>query len=80
MLARPTDSAAEAGVETAAAYRRKGFGAKVTAAWAAVVRTLAPSVSIAYFGSRQPTFTAARSRLGRVSGAVRRPPAYGKPL
>jgi hypothetical protein len=37
--ARRSESAAEAGVETAEAFRRKGLGAKVTAAWAVAVRS-----------------------------------------
>jgi hypothetical protein len=36
--ARRTDSAAEAGLETARPYRRSGFGATVTAAWASALR------------------------------------------
>lgn len=36
--ARRTDSAAEAGLETAESYRRSGLGAGVTAAWARAVR------------------------------------------
>ena len=36
--ARRTDSMAEAGLETAKPYRRRGFGVRVTAAWAQAVR------------------------------------------
>ena len=36
--ARRSDHAAEAGLETAAAFRREGLGARVTAAWATAVR------------------------------------------
>jgi hypothetical protein len=36
--ARKTDTAAEAGVETAAAFRGRGFAPRVTAAWAAAIR------------------------------------------
>jgi FR47-like protein len=36
--ARRSDSAAEAGLETAATYRRRGFGVRVTAAWAWAIR------------------------------------------
>jgi hypothetical protein len=37
--ARRSGSAAQAGVETAEAFRRRGLGAKVTAAWAVTVRS-----------------------------------------
>ena len=36
--ARRSDRAAEAGLETAAAYRGRGFGTRVVAAWALAVR------------------------------------------
>ena len=36
--ARRTDIAAEAGVETAAAFRGRGFATRVTAAWASAIR------------------------------------------
>jgi len=36
--ARSSDAAAAAGLETAEAYRRRGFGARVTAAWASAIR------------------------------------------
>lgn len=36
--ARRSEEAAEAGLETAQAYRRQGYGARVTAAWARAVR------------------------------------------
>jgi len=36
--ARRTDGAAEAGLDTAAGFRRAGLGARVTAAWATAVR------------------------------------------
>lgn len=36
--ARLADAAAEAGLDTAAAYRRRGFGARVTVAWALAIR------------------------------------------
>jgi GNAT superfamily N-acetyltransferase len=36
--ARRTDEAAEAGLETAEAYRGRGYGPRVTAAWALTVR------------------------------------------
>jgi len=36
--ARSSDVAAEAGLETAAAFRRQGYGACVTAAWATLIR------------------------------------------
>ena len=35
--ARRSDEAAEAGLDTAAAFRRAGLGARVTAAWATAV-------------------------------------------
>ncbi|HKP55694.1 MAG TPA: GNAT family N-acetyltransferase [Polyangiales bacterium] len=37
--ARRSDSAAEAGLETAEPYRRRGFGARVTAAWSVAIRS-----------------------------------------
>ncbi|MYA61126.1 MAG: GNAT family N-acetyltransferase [Dehalococcoidia bacterium] len=37
--ARRSDSVAEAGLETAEAYRGQGLGTRVTAAWANAVRT-----------------------------------------
>ena len=37
--ARRSETAAEAGVETVEAYRGRGFGARVTAAWALAVRS-----------------------------------------
>jgi hypothetical protein len=36
--ARSSEVAAEAGLETAAAFRRRGYGSCVTAAWAAMIR------------------------------------------
>ncbi|MGH8678990.1 MAG: GNAT family N-acetyltransferase [Burkholderiales bacterium] len=36
--ARTSEAAAEAGVETAAAFRGRGFGPRVTAAWAVAIR------------------------------------------
>ena len=36
--ARRSDIAAEAGLETAESYRGRGYGPRVTAAWAAAVR------------------------------------------
>jgi hypothetical protein len=36
--ARSSDAAAQAGLETAGPYRRRGFGARVTAAWALAIR------------------------------------------
>ena len=35
---RNSEFAIEAGLETAAAFRRRGFGARVTAAWASAIR------------------------------------------
>ena len=48
--ARRTEKAAAAGLETAAAYRGRGFGARVTAAWAEAVRAagLIPLYSAAW--------------------------------
>lgn len=39
--ARSAETAAEAGVETAAAFRGRGFAARVTAAWATAIRSSA---------------------------------------
>jgi hypothetical protein len=54
--ARRSEVAAEAGLETAEAYRRRGFGARVTAAWALAIRAsgLIPLYSTAWtnHGSR----------------------------
>lgn len=36
--ARRSEAAAEAGVETAESYRGKGYGPRVTAAWAQAIR------------------------------------------
>lgn len=58
--ARRTDVAAEAGLETAAPFRRRGYGARVTAAWAHAVRA----------GGRTPLYSTAWSNL--ASRAVAR--------
>lgn len=48
--ARHSDEAAEAGLETAEAFRGRGFGPRVTAAWALAVRAagLVPLYSTAW--------------------------------
>lgn len=49
--ARRTDAAAEAGLETAVPFRRRGYGVRVTAAWAHAVRA----------GGRTPLYSTAWS-------------------
>lgn len=48
--ARRSDVAAEAGVETAAEYRGRGLGPRVTAAWARMIRESGRCPSIARHG------------------------------
>lgn len=63
--ARRSSVAAEAGVDTAAAYRRRGFGPIVTSAWARAVRAegLTPLYSTAWTNNAS---LAVASKLGLV--------------
>jgi predicted GNAT family acetyltransferase len=58
--ARRSDTAAAAGLETAEAYRGRGFGPRATAAWALAVRASgrAPLYSAAW--SNEPSLAVAR--------------------
>lgn len=66
--ARRSDAAAAAGLETAAAFRGRGLGARVTAAWAAAVRASGriPLYSAAW---RNTASRAVARKLGLVSYA-----------
>ena len=66
--ARRADGAAEAGLETAAAWRGRGFGPRVTAAWACAVRASGriPLYSTAW--SNHASLTVAR-KLGLIAYA-----------
>jgi GNAT acetyltransferase-like protein len=66
--ARRSDVAAEAGLETAEPFRRRGFGARVTLAWAAAIRAsgLTPLYSTSWINA--PSLAVAR-KLGLVAYA-----------
>jgi GNAT acetyltransferase len=66
--ARRSDTAAAAGLETGEAYRGRGFGPRVTAAWAMAVRATGrvPLYSAAW--SNEPSLTVAR-KLGLTAHA-----------
>ncbi|MGC4042420.1 MAG: GNAT family N-acetyltransferase [Armatimonas sp.] len=55
--ARRSDTAAAAGLETSAAFRGRGFGSRVTAAWATAVRTT----------GRIPLYSAARTNAASLA-------------
>ena len=59
--ARRSDLAAEAGLETAAAFRRAGLGARVTAAWATAVRA----------SGRAPLYSTSWTNTASLSVAAR---------
>lgn len=66
--ARPSEVAAEAGLETAAAYRGRGYGPRVAAAWALALRTAgrAPLYSTAWTNAAS---LAVARKLGLVAYA-----------
>src|SRR5690606_292379 len=66
--ARRSDTAAAAGLETGEAYRGRGFGPRVTAAWALAVRATGrvPLYSAAW--SNEPSLAVAR-KLGLTAHA-----------
>jgi hypothetical protein len=68
--ARRTDFAAEAGVETAERYRRSGYGAEATTAWAIAVRSTGRVPLYSTSWDNQPSLGVAR-RLGLVCYAKR---------
>lgn len=55
--ARKSDTAAAAGVETAAAFRGRGYGSRATAAWATAIRAT----------GRVPLYSAARTNIASLS-------------
>jgi len=67
--ARRSDAAAAAGLETAEVYRGRGFGPRVTAAWAMAVRAIGsvPLYSAAW--SNEPSLAVAR-KLGLTAHAA----------
>jgi hypothetical protein len=67
--ARRSDTAAAAGLETAEAYRGRGFGSRVTTAWAMAVRAVGrvPLYSAAW--SNEPSLAVAR-KLGLTAHAA----------
>jgi predicted GNAT family acetyltransferase len=67
--ARRSRVAAEAGVETAAGFRGRGFGSRVTAAWALVVRASGRIPLYSTDWSNEPSLALARE-LGLVAYAA----------
>jgi len=66
--ARPSQVAAEAGLETAEAYRGRGYGTRVTAAWALAMRTLGRMPLYSTSWSNHASLAVAR-KLGLVAYA-----------
>ena len=67
--ARLSEEAAEAGVETASAYRGRGFAPRVTAAWAAAIRA-SGRVPLYSTGWTNTQSRAVARKLGLVLRAV----------
>ncbi|HJU66701.1 MAG TPA: GNAT family N-acetyltransferase [Gemmatimonadaceae bacterium] len=66
--ARSSDSAAEAGVETAQRFRGRGFGCRVTAAWALAVRASGRIPLYSTSWTNSPSLAVAR-KLGLIAYA-----------
>jgi predicted GNAT family acetyltransferase len=66
--ARSSGVAAEAGLETAAAFRRRGYGARVTAAWAAMISASGRAPLYSTSWTNEASLAVAR-RLGLIAYA-----------
>ena len=66
--ARCSDAAAEAGVETAEAFRGRGFGSRVTAAWALAIRASGRTPLYSTSWTNSPSLGVAR-KLGLMAYA-----------
>lgn len=66
--ARSSDAAAEAGVETAEPFRGRGFGSRVTAAWALAVRASGRIPLYSTSWTNSPSLAVAR-KLGLIAYA-----------